>query len=67
MRTLLIVDDDQAIRRSLALSFRKEFQILEAAAGEEALEIIKETQVDIVLLDQFPVPHGRRRVRWYRR
>ena len=52
MRTLLIVDDDQAIRRSLALSFRKEFQILEAAAGEEALEIIKETQVDIVLLDQ---------------
>ncbi len=52
MRTLLIVDDDEAIRRSLAISFRREFQILEAAEGNEALEIIRETPIDIVLLDQ---------------
>lgn len=52
MNTLLIVDDDQAIRRSLALSFRREFQILEAATGKETLDVIAKTSVDIVLLDQ---------------
>lgn len=52
MRTLLIVDDDEAIRRSLAISFRKKFQILEAATGNEALEAVRETPIDIVLLDQ---------------
>lgn len=50
--TILIVDDEAAIRRSLAHFFtRKEFQVVEAAAPEEALRLVQETLPNVALLD----------------
>jgi two-component system, OmpR family, KDP operon response regulator KdpE len=50
--TLLIVDDEQSIRRSLRTILSTfGFQIIEAARGEEAVELVRTTRVDAVLLD----------------
>jgi DNA-binding NtrC family response regulator len=49
--TILVVDDEQLIRWSLAQRLRSEgFQVLEAPTGHEALELLREG-VDLVLLD----------------
>jgi excisionase family DNA binding protein len=50
--TVLVVDDEEAIRDVLvaALSTRQR-RVLSAASGEEALEVIKKHEVDLVLLD----------------
>ncbi len=54
MHHILIVDDDERIRRMLIRSFDNEYKLVEAASGEEALTILSEDQVnlDLVLLDQ---------------
>jgi two-component system response regulator AtoC len=50
--TILIVDDEVAIRKSLAHFFaRKEFQVIEAGAPDEARRIVQEKLPDLVLLD----------------
>jgi two-component system, NtrC family, response regulator AtoC len=49
--TILVVDDEQLIRWSLAQRLRSEgYHVLEAPTGEEALERVREG-VDLVLLD----------------
>lgn len=60
---LLVVDDEPGIRSGVTRSLRNfsvnypfmeediSYEILEAESGEEALEIIENSQVDIVLLD----------------
>ncbi len=50
---ILVVDDEENIRKSLKMILEYEgWQFLEAADGEEALEIIEETVgLDLVLLD----------------
>lgn len=50
--TLLIVDDERSIRHSLrTILATLGFQIIEAARGEEALELVRTAHVDAVLLD----------------
>lgn len=49
---LLIVDDDSALRRALRASLAASgFEISEARNGEEALSLLPQNPVDIVLLD----------------
>lgn len=49
---VLIVDDDDALRESLAMILSAEgYELVSAARGEEALERIDETPVDVVLCD----------------
>ncbi len=50
--TILVVDDEPQIRRVLrsTLSFRG-YVIIEAAGGEEALEIARKAKPDLILLD----------------
>lgn len=58
--TLLIVDDDPVIRQSLQeiLSYHG-YQCLEARDGKEALSIIQDSPVDLILLDlQLPRLNG---------
>lgn len=51
-KQILIVDDDPSIRKLLALFFeRKGFEILQASSGEEAIGIVKQGKVLMVLLD----------------
>src|SRR5260221_14787307 len=60
MPTILIVDDEKNIRASLARGLRLEgYATLEAADGAQALECLKNEEVDLVILDlQMPVLDG---------
>jgi DNA-binding NtrC family response regulator len=52
MKTILIADDEQAIRRTLELHLSEEgYGVLTAAEGREAAEKAVEQEVDLVLLD----------------
>ncbi|KIH76360.1 histidine kinase [Geoalkalibacter ferrihydriticus DSM 17813] len=57
-RTVLVVDDE-AIIRELCAKVIKNHRILEAASGEEALEILGREAIDVVLTDvMMPVMDG---------
>ncbi len=52
MKTILIADDDQAIRRTLELHLVEEgYNILVAASGSEAVDLALTKGVDLMLLD----------------
>lgn len=56
-KTILLVDDDEAVRDSLALLFRRKgWQVLDACDGFEALKIYRQQRADIVLIDMV-LPH----------
>ncbi|MGH7129486.1 MAG: response regulator [Planctomycetaceae bacterium] len=48
---LLIADDDPGFRETLGLIFEPHFYMIEAASGEEAIELCREQRFDIALLD----------------
>ncbi|MCT4688023.1 response regulator transcription factor [Vallitalea sp.] len=51
-RTVLVIEDEIIMRDLISVTFRDNgFQVLEAADGQEALEIFEENSVDLVLLD----------------
>lgn len=51
-RLILLVDDDEHILRSLEIYLKmEEFQVITAAGGREALDILSETRPDLVVLD----------------
>lgn len=56
-KKLLIVDDEENILKSIKRIFRKDgYQILTATNGNEALEALKENEVNVILSDQ-RMPH----------
>jgi two-component system response regulator PilR (NtrC family) len=59
-KRVLIVDDEQDVRETLESVLQKiDYQPLSAANGEEALEVIRNQKVDIVLSDLYmPVMNG---------
>jgi two-component system KDP operon response regulator KdpE len=49
---VLLVEDDRMLRRALRASFRNwDFDVVEAASGEEALTTFSESPTDLVILD----------------
>jgi response regulator RpfG family c-di-GMP phosphodiesterase len=50
--TILIVDDEREITASLADQFQRNFKVLTAASGKEALAILQEQPVSVVIADQ---------------
>ncbi len=48
---LLLADDDVEFRRTLRLVLEPHVALSEAASGEEAVEIVRTRQIDLVLLD----------------
>ncbi len=48
---VLIVDDDQELRKYLSSVLAKDFKVKEAADGNEALKVISDWQPDIVISD----------------
>ncbi|NIS81712.1 MAG: response regulator [Anaerolineales bacterium] len=59
--TVLIVDDEEAIRTGLAAALKRaRFRVLEAADGDQALAVIEAHHPDIIVLDiLMPVLDGR--------
>src|SRR5262245_21818722 len=51
LKRILIVDDDDAIRESLALALEDSYQVLVARDGLEALAVLDREPVDAVVLD----------------
>jgi DNA-binding NtrC family response regulator len=49
--TILVVDDDPGLRESFRLILEDEFEVLDVPDGQQALEIVRSCQVDLVLLD----------------
>lgn len=57
MAKILIADDDAHIRELISLFLRNEgFEIVEAKDGAEALDIVENAQIDMVILD-IMMPH----------
>src|SRR5690625_8049705 len=57
MITILTVDDDTHIRELLKLYLQKEgYRVVEAADGEEAIEILEKEQVNLAIVD-IMMPH----------
>ncbi len=48
---ILVVDDDRSVRQALSAAFGDSYEVLQAACGEEALNIVRQNTVDLVLLD----------------
>ena len=46
-----MVDDEPAIRRSLSKSLRRKWEVSTAAGSVEALDILREHDVDVLLCD----------------
>ncbi|WP_050785866.1 response regulator [Pedosphaera parvula] len=57
---VLLVDDDISVRESLGRALESEnYEVVQAANGQEALERFSEQQIDVVLLDvNMPVING---------
>jgi DNA-binding response OmpR family regulator len=52
MDTLLIIEDEQTVRESLALSFAAEgYSVITAADGVEGLQLARERRPDLIVLD----------------
>jgi DNA-binding NtrC family response regulator len=50
-KTILIVDDDQGMRDTIAVILKREYRVLTAASGEAALALLKREDVDLMVLD----------------
>jgi CheY-like chemotaxis protein len=48
---LLVVDDDEANLKTFVRVFRREYPIVSAASGDEALAVLARERVDVALVD----------------
>ena len=51
MKTVLIVDDDEGMRDTLAAILRRDYRVLRASSGENGVGVLNHESVDVVLLD----------------
>ena len=49
--TILVVDDEAGARESLEVILEDDYQVVSAGSGKEALEVLRRTPIDLVLLD----------------
>src|SRR5690606_34213159 len=48
---LLFVDDEQRVLNSMRIMFRREFDLYLASHGQEALDIVKDRDIDVIVAD----------------
>src|SRR5207247_6028190 len=59
--TVLVVDDEVGPRESLRAVLKPDYQVLVAAEGEQAIRVVEQEPVDVVVLDlRIPGPSGLR-------
>lgn len=56
--TVLVVDDDESIRRGLFWALNPDFRVLEAASRSDAVELLQREKIDVVVSDLHLPPHG---------
>jgi len=49
--TLLVVDDDESVRRGLYWTLNSDYRVLESASREEAVKLLQQERIDLVLSD----------------
>src|SRR6266567_5852921 len=49
--TVLIVDDDESVRRGLYWTLNSSYRVIEAASRTEAVELLQRENVDVVVSD----------------
>src|SRR5215217_7461302 len=50
-KTILICDDDQGMRETLSAILKRDYRVLSVSSGEAALVLLREEDVDMILLD----------------
>lgn len=55
--TILVVDDDEAVRRGLVWTLNSDFRVLEAASRAEATKLLQQGNVAVVVSDLHLPPH----------
>ena len=48
---LLFVDDEQRVLNSMRVMFRRQFDLFLASHGAEALDIVKDQDIDVIVAD----------------
>lgn len=57
--TLLFVDDESRILRTMEMAFRRDYHLLTTTDGREAIELLRQHRVDVIISDQrMPVMTG---------
>ncbi|MFZ4628816.1 MAG: sigma-54-dependent transcriptional regulator [Blastocatellia bacterium] len=49
--TILLVDDEESIRRQMAMVLEDDYRVLQASARKEALALVDREQIDVVVCD----------------
>ena len=49
-KTVLICDDDQGMRDTIAAILHRDYRILTVSSGEAALTLLKQEDIDVLLL-----------------
>lgn len=52
LHKIMVVDDEPANLRLLKRLFRRDYQVITAASGDEALELLSEHDVSVIVRDQ---------------
>jgi len=50
-KTVLVVDDDESMRDTVASTLKRDFRVLRVGTGEAALAVLNKDEVDLLLLD----------------
>ena len=55
--TVLVVDDDESVRRGLYWALNSDFRVLEASSRSDAVELLQREKIDVVVSDLHLPPH----------
>jgi DNA-binding NtrC family response regulator len=55
--TVLVVDDDESVRRGLFWTLNSDYRVLEAASRAEAVRLLQQEKIDVVVSDLHLPPH----------
>ena len=55
--TVLLVDDDEAVRRSLYWTLNSDYRVLESETRSEAVKVLHQESIDVVVSDLHLPPH----------
>jgi DNA-binding NtrC family response regulator len=56
-QTILLVDDDEAVRRALFWTLNSDYRVLESASRAEAVKLLEQEKIDVVISDLHLPPH----------